>query len=274
MSGWRPPELPQVYTRPPRGSVLVVSPHPDDEWVGPGGTLLHHAAQGDEIRILFICSGIQGDPENYYDRDEYVGLRERESREAARRFLGVENLHFLGYPDSLGDADLDHVFPGLPSDPDEKRRVLLTGLAGIIESEIAAFAPKTIYYPWTGEFHHDHWAAGRALETVFENRPELAKTTSALGYEVWATLVPDTVVDTTATHTKKLEAIGVFESQLRYHDYPSLVDGLNAHRAMLMNIRGEFYAEGFVGTYVSASEADSDDDGDATGATDAAEVVS
>ena len=51
-----------------------------------------------------------------------------------------------------------------------------------------------------------------------------------------------------------MEAIRVFETQLKYHDYPSLIEGLNAHRAMLMNVRGEFFAEGFVGAYKAGGE--------------------
>ena len=34
--------------------VLIVSPHPDDETLGAGGTLLQHQQRGDEIHCLLM----------------------------------------------------------------------------------------------------------------------------------------------------------------------------------------------------------------------------
>jgi|TARA_Y100000294_G_scaffold57986_1_gene54797 LmbE family N-acetylglucosaminyl deacetylase len=36
--------------------ILVVGPHPDDETLGCGGTLLRHAAEGDEIHWLIMTT--------------------------------------------------------------------------------------------------------------------------------------------------------------------------------------------------------------------------
>ena len=36
--------------------VLAVVAHPDDEVLGPGGTLLRHVDEGDEVRVLIVCS--------------------------------------------------------------------------------------------------------------------------------------------------------------------------------------------------------------------------
>ena len=36
--------------------VLVIAPHPDDETLGCGGTLLRHLGQGDDIDWLIVTS--------------------------------------------------------------------------------------------------------------------------------------------------------------------------------------------------------------------------
>jgi len=40
--------------------VLVLSPHPDDESIGCGGTLNKHVESGDDIFVLFLTSGEKG----------------------------------------------------------------------------------------------------------------------------------------------------------------------------------------------------------------------
>ena len=36
--------------------VLVIAPHPDDETLGCGGTLLRHLDQGDDVHWLIVTS--------------------------------------------------------------------------------------------------------------------------------------------------------------------------------------------------------------------------
>ena len=37
--------------------VLVVAAHPDDEVLGCGGTIAHHADLGDEVQVLIVGEG-------------------------------------------------------------------------------------------------------------------------------------------------------------------------------------------------------------------------
>ncbi len=244
-----PPPMPEVVARPPRGAVLVISPHPDDEIIGPGATLIHHAQAGDAIRIVFVCSGVHGDPDELFDADGYVERRAAESRNAAARFLNTDDVHFYGYPDSLDSDGLDSTFGSLPEDPSEKRRVLIEGLAEDIAGHIEATRPRCVYYPWEGEVHRDHWAVGCAVRLLEVNEAERFEGVAFMGYEVWTTLVPETLVDTSETHAAKLEAIRSFETQMAYRDYASIVDGLNVHRAALARDRSRTAAEAFVGHY-------------------------
>lgn len=247
---FRPPPLPEIATEVPRGNVLCIAPHPDDEFIGPGGTLIRHARQGDAIRLVYVCSGINGDPDGHFDREIYPALRQEESRSAAGRWLRTEDLHFYGHPDSLDTVGLDRTFGDLPADPDEKRRVLIEGLAQNLGRHVREHRPRTVYYPWVGECHPDHWAVGMAVTLLVEHEPALFRDASVLGYEVWTTLRPQMLVDTTSTHAEKLAAIRTFKTQMRYRDYALLVGGLNAHRAALSEDPAIAFAEAFVGCYL------------------------
>jgi len=80
---------------------LVISPHPDDETFGCGGTLAAMGSEGVHIYILFVTDGGAshlGNPA--VSRAEMVSLRRAEARSAAEA-LGVDwaNVSFLDVPD-------------------------------------------------------------------------------------------------------------------------------------------------------------------------------
>jgi LmbE family N-acetylglucosaminyl deacetylase len=243
---FRPPPLPVLLDRPPRGRVLVVAPHPDDESVGPGGTVRHHVLQKDPVRVIVVSSGIQGDPDGRFDRSEYVRIREREAK-AAMAVLGIDDIRFWGYVDNLSDADYD-IFEGLPSDPDDKRRALTHGLGDRLLEAIEAFHADIVYYPWTGEINPDHWACGVAIEGARRRAAQRLAGVSFLGYETWSATMPDTVIDTSSVHDAKLSAIRCYESQLAYTDLVTVITGLNPYRGSLLK-KGARFGEAFTGRY-------------------------
>lgn len=245
----RPPELPSFPSAPPRGPVLVVAPHPDDEIIGPGGTLLLHVAQGDPVSIVTVFDGAQGDPGGKFPREGYAARRAAETARVADEWLGGAGVTALGFPDGLGEEDVDKVFGGLPSDPEEKRRALVAGLASRLEARVEAARPRTVYYPWSGEFHPDHWVTGAAFESLVANRPDLLGGVDVMGYEVWSTLLAETVVDVTAVIERKLDAIRSYETQCAYVDYAEVIRGLNLHRGTLLPGNDVRFGEAFRGRY-------------------------
>lgn len=241
---------PRRLERPPRGEVLVVAPHPDDETMGLGGTLAHHAAQGDRIAALFVCNGIQGDPEGFHRREELVEIRRREARDAAA-VLGIGQLFFWDHPDNLSDADI-HVFEGLPADPDRAREALADGFAarlgGLLDQMLAAEEVDVVYAPWAGELNADHWLIGQGILRLRRSRPDLEERLSWLGYDVWTACPPDLVIDTSDVIGTKLEAVRCYPSQEIYVDYAHPVLGLDAYRSLFLEA-GATYGEAFVGHY-------------------------
>lgn len=249
MSRFAAPPVPTIVAKPRRGRVLVLAPHPDDETFGCGGTLVHHSKQGDEISAVFICSGISGDPDGRYPREDLTAIREQEAR-AAGAILGIQELTFFGYPDNLSDADYSQVFGDLPKEPEAQRRALVGGLASKLAEIVAARRPDIVYHPWNGEINGDHWALAKAVDLLRETRKDLAGGVSWLGYEIWSASVPGVIVDVSSTFDRKLLAVGEYRSQLAYQDYVPKVRGLGAYRSLMLE-EGATFGEAFVGEYLA-----------------------
>ena len=107
-------KLPRII-KAPKGKVLVIAPHPDDESCGIGGTIALHREQDDAVLVCYLTDGRSGDPDGRHG-DGFVALRMAEAREAARILGGLE-LDFFGFPDNraVNEKDLRMVCERLDS---------------------------------------------------------------------------------------------------------------------------------------------------------------
>lgn len=166
--------------------VLVVAPHPDDEVLGCGGALAHHAARGDAVRVVFLTDGggeLEGDA-----RTREVERRAAEARAAAAALGGVE-VEFLGLADRRVGACYDLV---------ERLRDALEG-----------FAPGLVYAPSPWENHADHRAASQAVSAALVRGPERR----VLFYGVNTPVPSGVLIDTTRTAERKYAALACYASQ-------------------------------------------------------------
>jgi LmbE family N-acetylglucosaminyl deacetylase len=213
------PVPPVVWTAPPKGSVLVLAPHPDDETLACGGAIALHAAQGDPVTVVIATDGAAGDPEAHYSGSEYPALRQAESRSAAQ-ILGVTSLQFWGYPDGKLAEAAD----------------LTDRLAEVIRD----IQPALLYRPSTLEVHPDHSSLAAAVDRALESyRGRVA----AYAYEIWATVRPTHLLDITTVWEVKRKAAEQYQTQLRYNDYLHKISGLNAYRAI--HLPSARYVEAF-----------------------------
>ncbi len=206
---------------PPPGRVLVLAPHPDDETCGLGGTLRRHRDQGDEVTVVFVTDGRNGDPDSRFGAD-LVEIRKREAL-AAAEVLGGLLTAFLGFPDNLEANEQD-----------------LMMVAGHIGEWVDRVGPDLVYVPWVEDAHTDHRNTRLALDQIAKP----AKPFRLLEYELWAPLPADWIVDIGGVAETKRKAIGCYPSQTTYTDYAHHILGLNAHRAAFIPGQGR-YAEGF-----------------------------
>jgi N-acetylglucosamine malate deacetylase 1 len=224
------PARPVLWRKPPSGRILVFAPHPDDEIAGPGGILARHQQLGDQVRVIVTTDGTNGDPDGQRTAEEISALRRRESR-AGLAVLGIEDVHYWGFPDGqvLTEADLQKG----------------TALA---QDAIADFAPDVVYMPWENDGHPDHHAlyvvVTRAIEQLqsLPSAAPIARKLLALGYEVWNTMIPDVIVDTTETAELKRQAMLAHASQIQYVQFDRCLLGLSAYRAMV-HMKGRGHGE-------------------------------
>lgn len=195
--------------------VIVVTPHPDDETLGCGGTILRHKAEGDDICWL-IVTGIS---EDIGFSSEKVSLRDKEINTVANLY-GFDSLHNLGFPASRLGA------------------LYMSELIEKIGSIFRQIQPEIVYLPYRGDIHTDHkivfdavasctkWfrygSVKRVLayetlsETDFEINPE------SNGFR------PNVFVNITPYLDKKLDIMKTYESELGQFPFPRSKEAIKA----------------------------------------------
>lgn len=204
--------------------ILVISPHPDDESIGCGGTLRDHVVRGDEVRVVFLTSGERGG--HGRAPAETAPLREREA-EAAAAILGLAGVEFWREPDGALRAS----------------RPLIERL----HQRLSEYRPEVVYVTHSGEMHPDHRAAARLvrLSTALPNGA--ADIPLVRMYEVWTPLSRmDDVVDVSEYMDVKLEAIRAHKSQCDVLRFDESARGLGRYRGEMHSWPGGDYAEIFL----------------------------
>ena len=201
--------------------VLVISPHPDDESIGCGGTLRKHVEANDRVRVVFLTSGEKGG--HGRKEEETSRVREEEAR-AAARILGIQDLEFFRLPDANVRAS---------------RSAILR-----LRESLVNWKPEVIYVPHAAETHADHRAAVRLLKRALDG-PKL-KWPKILMYEIWIPLQQmDEIVDITPYIRAKCSAIRAHRSQCRHVDFVAAARGLNRYRGEMHCWPEGEYAEVF-----------------------------
>lgn len=207
--------------------ILILSPHPDDESIGCGGTIRKHIVQKDIVEIIFLTSGEKGDPQNY-TAFEMMKIREKEARAAAKT-LGVKKIEFWREPDGA--------------------LCVTKKLSNHIYSKLLKFRPNIIYVTHDKEIHPDHRAAAQAtregLSLFLKSKASLEKPV-ILMYEVWTPIREiDQMVDISPYIGIKLAAIKSHASQCGLLKYHEAALALNRYRGEMYSWPGGDYAEVF-----------------------------
>lgn len=212
--------------------VLVVSPHPDDETLGCGGTLLKHQAQGDKLFWLIMTKmasevGYSG---------EQMRVRSQEIEEVARAY-GFQKVFQLNF----ATTTLDTV----------PQRELIGAVSKVVEE----VKPEVVYLPNRGDIHSDHRvtfdAAFGALKTF--RAPSVKR---VLAYEVLSetefapplqsdTFTPNSFSDISNYLDKKIEVMRIYKDELKPHPFPRSEENIRALAVVRGATAGAKHAEAF-----------------------------
>jgi LmbE family N-acetylglucosaminyl deacetylase len=198
---------------------IVLAPHPDDESIGCGGSILKHVRGGRRVKVIFLTNGDKGDFKKRFGKD-YLDIRLNCAKKALS-FLGVNDYEFWGYR----DREL-HLAEG-----EIIERLFLT---------VKDFSHFVIYAPSPFEIHPDHRTTFSSVWKLIQRVP-----LKLLLYETLVPFYPDILVDITNEWPYKKNAIESYWTELYYNNYSEKVEGLNRYRTSTLS-KDVLYAEGFL----------------------------
>lgn len=193
--------------------VLIIAPHPDDESMGPGGTMLKLLDQGVIIKVVYLTDG------NLECCDALVS----EAREVSNRY-GYEGVS-LGY-----------MAKEIPVNDSSARK---------LAEEVEEFKPGAIFIPFCLDDHDDHRRASELL-LYAAHRQFISTDYDIWAYQVYTVLLPNIIVDISEYAERKAEMIKLWHSQSRKRNWAHYTLGLNAfnQRFLGASYKGR-YAETF-----------------------------
>ena len=189
-------------------NVLVIAAHPDDEVLGCGGSIAWHTSRGDNVIVLILADGVGS--RQCSDKQEKnsseVEVRQLNAKNA-NKILGVKELVMLSYPDNQMDS------------------VPLLDVVQQIECVINIHNPSVIYTHNSSDVNIDHRVVHDAVIAACRPQPgsnirqllffEIPSSTEWRPPASRVMFSPNWHINITDTLAIKLEALSIYESELR-----------------------------------------------------------
>lgn len=213
--------------------ILFVAPHPDDEALGCGGTILKHKNDGDEVYWLIVTNidTANGWPE------ERVKSRQLEIEEVAQEF-GFKETIKLDFPTTKLDS------------------VPVSDMVDAISKVMSRIQPETIYLPNRSDVHTDHhvvfqsaWSCTKNFRYSFIKKVLMYEVLSETEFApalVETGFIPNVFVDITNYIDKKIEIIKIYDSELMPAPLPRSINTIRAQGTYRGSAISADYAEAFM----------------------------
>lgn len=211
--------------------IIIVTPHPDDETLGCGGTILKHKENGHLVYWLIITK--MGNEFNIDTR-----MKRKEEIEKVAKIYGFEETYQL----DLDAGKLDEVPLG--------------DMIGKIGEVFNKCNPNIIYLPFRSDIHSDHkvvfdaasactkWFRYQYVEKVLVYET-LSETDFVINPDS-NKFHPNVFTDISKFIEKKLEIMSVYESEIGEHPFPRSIETIKALATIRGAASGYYSAEAFM----------------------------
>jgi len=218
-------------------NILVVVAHPDDEVLGCGGTVSRLAAEKNNIYIAILGEGITSrDEKDKKASKGGVDELKRISCEVSKK-LGAKGIFHFDLPDNRFDT------------------VPMLDIVKKVEKLIEELAPSTVFTHYSSDINIDHQITSRAVLTAA--RPiggnpvkeiymfETPSSTEWAFGQIKPDFQPDVFYDISNTLENKIQALEMYESEMRDFPHPRSPKALTAIAQRWGSVSGSTAAEAF-----------------------------
>ena len=185
---------------------LVISPHPDDEVLGVGGTLLKRKKNGNDIAWLIVTKM----SEAHGWEKKQIDLRKDEIKKVSK-FFGFSNVYQLNFPTTKLDT--------IP------KSILVKNISDVFK----AFKPYEIFVAHLSDVHSDHKVISDIISTCTKNfrypfikRILAYETISETEYNLNNSIKfkPNYFEDITNFLSKKIKVMNIYKSEISKFPFP------------------------------------------------------
>jgi N-acetylglucosamine malate deacetylase 1 len=214
-------------------TIVVIAPHPDDETLGCGGTLLRHKAQNDSIHWLIMTT-----------MSEKGGYSSKKIKQRSLEIRAVANEYFF---DSFYQAKFD------------SSRLDMVPKVDLI-NEIASFLnkikPDTIYLPYRNDAHSDHKivfdasaACTKSFRFPFLNKIRVYETLSETEFALSSgarEFHPNLFINISLFLEHKIKIMELYHGEIGEHPFPRSAINIRSLARLRGATSGCNYAESFM----------------------------
>ena len=210
---------------------LVVAPHPDDEALGVGGTLLKRKAENVDIAWIIVTR-----PSDILNWDENRKKFRQLEIERVADSIGIKKIYNLDFPTALID------------------QIPIAELTIAISNAINDFNPDEVFIPAEGDVHTDHQIIYKACVSAtksFRNssikKILIYETLSETNFGDGKTSVfsPNMYIDITPYLEEKIKLCAIYTDQFEKHPFPRSIESIKALAIYRGSSSGFYAAEAF-----------------------------
>ena len=213
--------------------ILVVAPHPDDETLGCGGTLLRHKADGDILYWLIMTKITIESGYTHAQIDNRKNVISKVSQS-----YGFDSIFQAKFPTTSLDV------------------VPMKSLVEYVSNVFNKVKPDTVYVPFNGDVHTDHQyvfdavsACVKPFRYPFVKSVLAYQTLSETEYNLQPGICgfkPNTWVDISEHLEQKIKIMRMYSGEMGKHPFPRSEKNLRAQAIVEGARAGKDFAEGFI----------------------------